>query len=192
MDLLKAYYQNLLSFTDAELRLLGKFFIRVELGKKEFILKEGQVCDWIGFMESGLVRHFHYKKFDEISCDFSRRNQFITDFESFNSGEPSKINLVTLEDTVFYRINKVNVAELYLENEKFSVAGRMIVERILLRISKMAESFMNYAPQERYQNFQIEYKDIFEKIPAKYISSFLGIKAESLSRIKKRISKRNS
>jgi CRP/FNR family transcriptional regulator, anaerobic regulatory protein len=162
------------------------------LPKKEFILKEGQVCDWIGFIESGLVRHFQYKKFEEISCDFSRKNQFITDFESFNSGQASKINLVTLEDTVFYKINKVNVAELYIQNEKFSVAGRMIVERILLRVSKMAESFMNYTPEERYQNFQIEYKDIFEQIPAKFISSFLGIKPESLSRIKKRLSESNS
>lgn len=157
------------------------------MNKKDYILKKGEVCDFIGFLSKGCIRHFHIKYGNEITCDISFENSFVTEFNSFNTGSKSQIAFQALEDSKLLLISKKRLHELYEVNPKFEKLGRKIAERVAIRNTNIAMSLASDNPEKRYSNLLKEKPEIFQRIPQKYIANILGVKPESLSRIQKRV-----
>lgn len=149
-------------------------------------MKNGEVCNFIGFLKQGCIRHFHIKDGDEITCDISFEDSFVTEFTSFNTGSKGQIAFQALEDSKLFLISKKQLAQLYQVNPKFEQLGRKIAENVAMRNSDIAMSLASEKPEKRYANLLKEKPEIFQRVQQKYIANILGIKPESLSRIQKR------
>lgn len=162
-------------------------FIERFLNKKEFLLNNLEVCDFIAFLSKGCIRHFHTKDGNEITCDISFENSFITEFNSFNTGVKSQISFQAMEDSRLYIISKKKLSELYQVNPKFEKLGRKIAEKVAMRNTEIAMSLASDKAETRYSKLLENKPEIFQRVQQKYIANILGIKPESLSRIQKRV-----
>ena len=188
-DKLKLFCQATLDFTSEELKLVEKYFEVRDLKRKEFLHHDGKVCNLVGFIAKGSIRHFHIKDGVEKTCDLSFENSWVTDFTSFTNGTPGIMNLQAMEDTVLHLIRKDNLYKLYSECRKYETFGRLMVEKVAQRATDIAMSLSSEKPQERFHNLINTQPDLFQRVPQRYIANFLGVSPESLSRIKSRISK---
>lgn len=184
---LKSYCSLSIPLSDQELEYIDHYFETKILRKKEFLIQDSKVCNLIGFIAKGSIRHFHIKSGVEKTCDISFDNSWVTDFESFTRETPARMNLQALEDTTIYFIQKNNLNELYKICAKYETFGRLMAEKVALRATDIAMSLSSEKPEERFINLLKQQPDLFQRVPQKYIANFLGISPESLSRIQKRI-----
>lgn len=186
-DQLKDYCKRIVPLTVRELQLIDKYFEPRQLEKKEFLLENGEICDFIAFIASGSIRHFHVKDGDEKTCDISFEKAWVTDFSGFSSGAPAKMNLQALESTTVFLVNKVNLSRLYKDCPTYETFGRLMAEQVAQRATDIAMSLSSEKPEERFQNLMKEQPALLQRVPQKYIANFLGLSPESLSRIRSRI-----
>lgn len=186
-DRLKIYCKTRVPFTDDELNLIDTYFEVEKLKKKEFLLQNGEVCDFIGYIESGTIRHFHIKDGVEKTCDISFESSWVTDFQSFTHSTSCIMNLQAMETTNVFIVRKENLYKLYNECKKYETFGRLMAEQVAQRATEIAMSLSSEKPEERFQNLLIKQPDLFQRVPQKYIANFLGVSPESLSRIRSRV-----
>jgi CRP-like cAMP-binding protein len=184
---LKNYCQKQLPFFENELGLIDTYFEQKTLKKKEFLLQDNEICNFIAFISEGSIRHFHVKNGDEKTCDISFSTMWVTDFQSFTHNSISIMNLQAMENTTVFLIEKTNLYKLYKACTKFETFGRLMAESVAQRATEIAMSLSSENPEERFLNLLKKQPDLFQRIPQKYIANFLGISPESLSRIQKRI-----
>ncbi len=186
-DRLKKYCKTVISLSDSELKLIDRYFEIKKLKKKDFLLQNGKVCNFIGFIADGTIRHFHIKEGIEKTCDISFENSWVTDFQSFTHNTSCIMNLQAMTDTTVFIIKKENLYKLYNESNKYETFGRLMAEQVAQRATEIAMSLSSDKPEERFQNLLKKQPDLFQRVPQKYIANFLGVSPESLSRIQKRI-----
>ena len=186
-------YENLISYcsrfiplssTDKE--AIEFNFNPVTIKRNDFLLKEGNVCDFIAFVNSGVIRHYHLKDGKEITCDISLKNSFITDYKSFTQGVSSNYNFQILKDAELFLIKKKELMVLYNNHQNIESLGRIMAEQVALRTIEIAMSLSSDKPQERVEKFIIQRPELFQEVPQRYLANLLGISPESLSRIRAR------
>jgi CRP-like cAMP-binding protein len=184
---LKTYCNTKVPFTKEELQLIEPYFEIKELQKKEFLLQHGKICNFIGFIANGTIRHFHIKDGVEKTCDISFENSWVTDFQSFTHNTPCIMNLQAMENSTVFVISKNNLYTLYNQCNKYETFGRLMAEDVAQRATEIAMSLSSDKPEERFNNLIKKQPDLFQRIPQKYIANFLGVSPESLSRIRSRV-----
>ncbi len=173
-----------LSSIDQEALVLN--FKHTTIKRNDFLLKEGKVCDFIAFVNSGVIRHYHLKDGKEITCDVTLKNSFITDFKSFKQGIPSEYNFQILKNAELLIIKKRELFELYDNYKNIESLGRIMAEQVALRTIDIAMSLSSEKPQERVEKLILQRPDLFQEVPQRYLANLLGISPESLSRIRAR------
>jgi signal-transduction protein with cAMP-binding, CBS, and nucleotidyltransferase domain len=103
---LKIYCKTKVPLTNEELNLIDTYFEVNNFKKKDFLLQDGKVCDFIGFVADGTIRHFHIKDGVEKTCDISFENAWVTDFQSFTHNASCIMNLQAMEDTTVFFCKK--------------------------------------------------------------------------------------
>ena len=186
-DSLKTYCMTKVPLTDEELELIDKYFEIKQLNKKDFLLRDSKICNFVGFIVDGTIRHFHIKDGIEKTCDISFENSWVTDFHSFLHNTVGVMNLQAMETTTIFMVTNTNLNKLYKECSKYETFGRLMAEQVAQRATEIAMSLSSEKPEERFQNLLKKQPDLFQRVPQKYIANFLGISPESLSRIQKRI-----
>jgi len=186
-DKLRNYFSDTLPFTARELDLLYQFFEAKNIKKKTHLLESGHVCNFIAFIASGTIRHFHIKDGIEKTCDISFENSWVTDFHSFTHRIPGVMNLQALEDSTVLSISAEKLTALYRFSPRYESFGRLMAEQVALRATTIAMSLSAEKPEERFLKLLENRPDLFQRVPQKYIANFLGVSPESLSRIQKRI-----
>jgi len=186
-------YENLINYCSSFISLsaidkeaLALNFKHTTIKRNDFLLKEGKVCDFIAFVNSGVIRHYHLKDGKEITCDVTLKNSFITDFRSFTQGIPSEYNFQILKNAELFIIKKRELLELYNNNKNIETLGRIMAEQVALRMIDTAMSLSSDKPQERVEKLIIQRPDLFQEVPQRYLANLLGISPESLSRIRAR------
>ncbi|MGL5892076.1 MAG: Crp/Fnr family transcriptional regulator [Bacteroidia bacterium] len=155
--------------------------------KKEFLLQEGEVCNKVTYLNSGCTRLFYTVNGIENTVQFFFSDSFYTDYASFLTNEPSNENLQALQPCEAVQIVKDDLYELYDRFPEFDRVGRLMAEQAFVSIHKLNSMMKNEEPEMRYLNLLRQRPELIKQIPQHYIASYLGIKPESLSRIKKRI-----
>ncbi len=187
---LKAFCRSIVPFTAAELALIDDYFEVKTLKKKAYLLEEGEICNFIGFIAEGSIRHFHLKNGHEKTFDISFENTWVTNFQSFTHGTSCLINLQAMENTTLLIIQKESLYKLYKQCSKYETLGRLMAEEAAQRATEIAMSLSSDKPEERFQQLLKKQPNLFQRVPQKYIANFLGISPESLSRIRNRILKK--
>lgn len=186
-DELKEYCKSKVKFSQDELELIDPSFEIKTLRKKEYLLKDNSICNFVAFIASGSIRHFHVKNGVEKTCDISFENSWATDFQSFTTEKMCVMNLQAMEDSKIYIIKKRNLEKLYKNCSHYETFGRIMAEQVAQRATEIAMSLSSEKPEERFQKLIKNQPEIFQRVPQKYIANFLGVSPESLSRIRNRI-----
>ncbi|MFT7071204.1 Crp/Fnr family transcriptional regulator [Patiriisocius sp. Uisw_017] len=157
--------------------------------KKSIFLKLNDIENTISFIEYGVVRLFIPKENQdkEITFGFSFKNQFISAYDSFLTQTPSAYQLQALTETSVLSITYSDLQDVYKTTQIGNLIGRLTAERLFLLKSKREQNLLNLTAEQRYVKLFKERPELLQVIPLKYISSYIGVTAQALSRIRKRV-----
>lgn len=165
---------------------IGKFQEQ-KIRKGKLILKPGQECNYIAFIQKGCFRVYYYDiKEKEIITWFSFTEMVITDLLGFYTTGKALFYVEALEDSVLYKITKQDLENLYKEFPVYREFGQKFAEEALTILMQRTLSLHTKSAEERYKEL-LQIPDFMQKIPLKYVASYLGITDTSLSRIRKKI-----
>lgn len=167
-----------------ELQKINDFFVLKTIAKGEYLLKEGNICNSMDFVQSGALRMYAQVEEKEVTQWISTKGYFALDLASFMFQSNSRWSIQAIEDTVVYSIHKENynkiaqVVPLWPELEKLFLVKcfTMLEDRVFKHLSLKAE--------DRYELFFEQNPELFNQVPLQYIASMLGMSAETFSRIR--------
>lgn len=158
-----------------------------KFNKKEFLLQEGKVCNKVSFINNGCMRLFYNVEGVENTVQFFFGDSWYTDYASFLTGQPTFENMQALETCEVVQFIKQDLYKLFDQFPIFDRVGRVFAENAFLSISQLNQMKTNEEPEVRYINLLKRRPELIQQVPQHYIASYLGIKPETLSRIRKRI-----
>lgn len=174
--------------TAADEKVVTELFLQKTLNQHDYLLREGEICRSLVFINRGLIRYYYQQGGEEITYNFGRENDFACNYMSFFRQAPSTKTIQALETTELLTISFDNLQLLYksiTEGERF---GRLHIEECYTQaISQLASQYTD-KPDQRYLKFTQQFPDLVQRLPQYYIASYVGIKPQSLSRIRKRLS----
>jgi CRP-like cAMP-binding protein len=171
------------SLEDLEV-IVNEFKIR-EIKKGRFLLKKGQISGDFIFIEKGCLRVFWERECDEITGWFAFEDEFFCELSSYLPNQPSKFGVQALEDTIIYYLEKSQMEQLYNEYPVWQELVRKFWEQVILHLINNVVSFQAETAEKRYER-ALQHPKLIQRIPLKYLSSYLGITPTSLSRLRKR------
>ncbi len=161
--------------------------------KNQVILHAGERERYLSMMLSGLTRHYVVNESGEdVSFDFSFQHEFNCSFASFITQEPSRFSIEALQDTVLASMPYDFLQGLYEAHPESNLIGRVAVEQYYLWREEREVSLLMDPAEERYLRLINKQPHYLQEVPLKYIASYLNVKPESLSRIRKRIAERRT
>lgn len=179
--------KSIVSINDEEQKAFLSILEVKVFKKKEFLLQEGKICNKITFVNNGIMRLFYTVEGVENTIQFFFGESWYTDYASFLTGLPTIENMQALEESEVVQIKKNDLYELYHTMPIFEKVGRIFAENAYLSVSQLNQMKTNEEPEVRYINLLKTRPELVQQIPQHYIASYLGIKPETLSRIRKRI-----
>ncbi|WP_442267404.1 Crp/Fnr family transcriptional regulator [Tenacibaculum sp. ZS6-P6] len=159
--------------------------------KKDFVYKNGDVQKEIGFICNGLARKYYIDdKGNKITTGFINEKEYAIDYPSFIRQIKTKYYIECLEPSILVVLSYEKLQEAYSKYKDSEMYGRLVAEQVLIREIDRVESFLFETAEERYLNFINKNKDIINRISLTHLASFLGIKRQSLTRIRSKLSKK--
>jgi CRP-like cAMP-binding protein len=177
---------QIIRLSEEEVHLINQLFTEKKIKKGEHFLREGQVCHSVAMISAGLVRYYINEDGNEGTYYFSREGEFVCDYESFLPQTPSSKNIQALEDTSLYVVSYAGLQQIYQDVKQGERLGRLGIEQVFVTVLQQLSSFYKDSPELRYQRFLTSFSAISQRVSQYYIASYVGIKPQSLSRIRKR------
>ena len=189
MEQIKAYLDQIAAISNSDWDFFNSKLRRRIIKKKAVFLKLDEIENHISFIESGVVRLYIPKENPEkeITFGFSFKDQFVSAYDSFLTQKPSLYQLQTLTETSVLSITYLDLQAVYKTTQIGNLIGRLTAERLFLIKSKREQNLLNLSAEERYLKLFKERPELLKVIPLKYISSYIGVTAQALSRIRKRL-----
>ena len=190
-SLLRAQIEKRVHLTDEEFEISAKYFIPKRLKKHQFLLNEGDVSRHIAFVNSGCLRVYTIdNKGAEHIIQFAVEDWWASDLNSFLSGRPATFNIDALLDSEVLLLEKSAREELLDNCPKMERYFRLLVEANHVATHQRISDSLSTTAEERYLKFIKTYPKLFEQVPQNQIASYLGITPQSLSRIRKELTKK--
>lgn len=190
-DIFRKYLENKITLTNEDYELIESVSLFKKLRKRQYLLQAGDVFRFHAFVCKGFLRNYHVdEKGQEHIMQFAPENYWTGDGESMDSGLPSKYNIDAIEESEilllkkedFEMIRKTIPAFNDFVNEMLKKNAVVLRERIHVNISLSAE--------EKYSNFISKYPSLSNRVPLHMIASYLGLSAETLSRVRSQSAKK--
>ena len=156
----------------------------LRLKKNDILQPIGHTCRTIYFVQKGIARIFYYKDGIDITECFAAENQIIARVESLFTQRPSQKGIQIIEDAELVAINATVLFGLYDQYPGIERLFRKIFEQGYVDTVNRLESLQFYSAEERYTRLLEEMPELLQRVPLKYIASYLGITQVSLSRIR--------
>lgn len=167
--------------------------ISVENFKKgTVLLKAGEIAKDCYLLLKGCVRQYYVIDGNEKTTSFFVEGQGFSSFKSASKGVPSDHFLECLEDVTLAVLSVKKELELYQKFPNFESLSRSGMEEQLGDYQQMLAKLITAKPEERYLELLEERPDLINRVPQYQLASYLGVSPETLSRIRKRISAKNS
>lgn len=172
--------------SDEEDIFMNVFTLKV-IKRGDFFLKEGEVNNKLGFVVEGLVRYFVYKDNEESTLEFSKEGEFIAEYQSFLTQTESIQCIQAIENTTLLVTDFQGLQTIYSKIKNGNLIGRIVIEYRFGHLMRQLLSIYMHTAGERYLHFLKTFPDLVQRVPQYYIASYVGVKPESLSRIRKRL-----
>ncbi len=158
----------------------------------DFLMREGQLQKGCFFVVSGCIREYYLIDGEERTTAFYTDMQPITSVASSQPKSPVKFNLECVEDSIATFTSIEAEMEMYRQFPWMESLCRIGAEEIISGYQDMLAAYMISTPEERYLNLVETRPELLNRVPQYQLASYLGVKPESLSRIRKRISMRGN
>ncbi|MEI6410547.1 MAG: Crp/Fnr family transcriptional regulator [Bacteroidota bacterium] len=152
--------------------------------KGQFIVPEGRVSHYLGYVVKGVVRIFYVKHDREITEWLALDNSFFFSIRSFLERVPTHLRIHALEDCELRAIHHDDLMQLCDQYHAVEKLFRRMVSTSLLLSQVRLEALQFETAQQRYERLMRDRPDMLQRVPLGYIASFLGITQETLSRIR--------
>ncbi len=184
LDDLYRYLCKFVTLTRAEFNLLLSYVEIREFDKKVQVVKLGEVERYINIIARGLARKYLPVKSDEITIQLATEGHIIHSELSFYTQMPSGSVLETIEQTSFISISYDNLEELYQQFPKVERLGRLLISDLFIKKDFRYFDQLQKSTRERFLEYIRTHPHMLQRVPQKYIASYLNIKPETFSRLK--------
>lgn len=183
-DIARELARRYSTMTHEELDILESILVPRKCAKGEMIMKEGQVCEEIYYIEKGLIRQFYLKKNREMTEHLATEGGIIMCIESLFKEEPTRLQVEALEPSLLYALPKRKLEQVALHNVNIQILYRKILEESLIFSQVHADLVRFETAQNRYLRLCKLMPQVVLRAPLVYIASYLQMTPETLSRVR--------
>ena len=156
--------------------------------KGKLLLKAGEVCEHIYFIKKGAVRGFIKDGTKDITTWITAENEVVSSISSLDIREPAQENMQAIENCEMLALTYADFQDLYVKFPEFNIVARKLLQKYYQDAERRAFIARVTKAEKKYRLFLTRYGHLANRIPLKYIASFLGITLETLSRVRKKLS----
>lgn len=178
-----------LSLTTEEASAIAECIPIKAFKKGDILLREGQVSRDSYFIIEGCIRKYYIIDGDERTTEFYVEDESVASLQSYQNRAPANHYFECVEDCRLAVLNYEKEQELFKRVPKYEALCRMSMENDFGEQQEALAKFITSSPEERYKNLLKTRPDLIQRVPQYHLASYLGVKPESLSRIRKRIAK---
>lgn len=188
-DLLKKNIALNITLNGDELERFVKPFRVITVQKKEYLLREGEICNFEAFVNKGCFKVYHLndKGFEQVVY-FAAEDWWITDIDSFIHQTPSQLSIQALEDSEILLIQKADKEKLYEDMPKVEKLFRIMTQKTHVALQRRMIDTLSKTADQRYVEFMQRYPDIARRLTNIQIAAYLGVSHEFVSKIRKKLS----
>ena len=184
---IKLYYRKLLpQMTERDWEALQEKLTIQQLKKGELLTKAGDVCRNVSFINKGLLRMFYLVDGKEICTGFASENEYLAQYDSFLTRQPSAGNIDALEDCELINLSFDGMQALYKSHPIFERFGRKIAEMLFIMVADQTTRLLTLSPEDRYRQLVEKQSYLLQRVPQYMIASYIGVTPEHLSRLRKK------
>jgi CRP-like cAMP-binding protein len=174
-----------IQLTEDEREIFHSFLKHKKVRKKNFLLQEGEVCDFEAFVLKGCIRSYYInKEGTETILLFAVEGWWVSDLSSFSDQSPSNMFIETVEDCELLLIDYKNKMQLFEKVPKFEKFFRILVQRSLGVLQRRFYASVSQTAEERYIAFTEKYPHIVQRVPQHQIARYIGVSPEFLSKVR--------
>jgi len=179
---------NGITLTEADKTIFRQHVIVKKLRKRQYLLQEGEICKSVAFVSNGMLRSYLVdEKNNEHIIQFAPEGWFISDLSSFITGDLSNLNIDAIENSELVLVSQA--AHIHLEKiiPEFFRFNYMQYRGAYIALQKRLSGMFTLSAEEKYVKLLSIYPDIAQRVPQHMIASYLGLKPETLSRVRKKL-----
>lgn len=184
------YFSRFRQLTEEESAAIVESICIEKFKKGTTLIKEGQISKAVYFVLQGCVRQYCILDGDEKSTSFFTEEQWVLTTTNYSDNTPATNYLSCVEDCVLVVGNAEKENNLYQKFPKLEALARSIMEKEMIKYQEMLMLYITDSPEQRYTKLLKNRPELLQRVPQHQIASYIGIKPESLSRIRKRILKK--
>ena len=178
------YISRYADLTNEELNLILPHIEVREVPKRHLLVQTGEQEQYLNLVSKGVLRKYFFKGREEIITQLAKEGDLISSSVSFLSGQPSQYAIEALEPTIVYSLSRENLEQLYALSPRIERLGRIVITDLYLQKEKWEQDHIQFDIRQRFVNFVHNNADLIQRVPQKYIASYLNIKPETFSRLK--------
>ncbi len=183
-DIARELARKYSTMTHDELDILESILVPMKYAKGEMILKEGEVCQHIYYIDRGLIRQFYFKNGKELTEHLGTDHSIFMCIESLFREEPTRLQVEALEPTMIYALPKLRLEEVALHHVNIQILYRKILEESLIISQVHADLVRFETAQDRYLKLCKLMPQVVLRAPLVYIANYLQMTPETLSRVR--------
>jgi len=183
-DIARELARKYSTMTHDELDVLESILVPMKFAKGSLILKEGETCRNIYYIDKGLVRQFYIKNGKEVTEHLGEDHSIFMCIESLFKEQPSHLQVEALEPSIIYALPKLELERVALHNVNIQMMYRKILEESLIISQVHADLVRFESAQSRYERMCKLSPQVVLRAPLTYIANYLQMTPETLSRVR--------
>ena len=184
LEKLHQYLHSYSPLTRSEFRQMEPYLEIREFDKKVKVIHEGEVERYLNVIAWGLARKYLPVRNKEITIQLASEGHMIHSELSFHYRVPSRAVVETIEPTVFFSISYDSLDQLYEQIPGIERLGRLMITDLFIKSDTRYFNNLRKSTRERFLEYMRNHPDMVQRVPQKYLASFLNIKPETFSRLK--------
>ena len=183
-DIARELARKYSTMTLEELDALEDILVPMRFKKGQTRLTEGEVCEYIYYLDQGLIRQFYHKNGKELTEHLGEDHSIFMCIESLFREEPTKLSVEALENCIIYGLPKIELERISLHHVNIQMLYRKILEESLIISQVHADLIRFESAQSRYERMCKLSPQVIQRAPLIYIANYLQMTPETLSRVR--------